>query len=156
MEITASSFYQSFKSWLQIRNYQPSTVRNYLADITKFLSFTQQKNSSALLSSIHIFSDPNLSSYLAEITPDPNSKRYLASLNKFCQFALDQHLISQNPFKSVKTQFQKPPQTQLAEILNLYQTYLQNHHKTPSTVKNYLNDIENYINFLETNSLEAH
>ena len=156
MEITAPSFHDSFKSWLQVRSYQPTTIRNYLADTTKFLTFTRTQNPSFPLSPIHIFSEPNLSAYLAEVTPDPNSKRYLASLNKFCQFALDQHLISQNPLKAVKTGFQKPPQTQVAEILNLYQTHLQNHHKTPSTVKNYLNDIENYINFLETNSLEAH
>jgi site-specific recombinase XerD len=129
----------SFKSWLATNHYSPSTIRNYLVDTNRYLQ----------TSTGDVFSPESVSSYLATIASDSNKNRYLSSLSKFFQFALDQKLITVDPLKLS----QKPKLPQPEDALADYQNYLTKKKFFPATIKNYLNDIQQFIDWLKSNSL---
>lgn len=136
-----------FHSWLKNRNYSSSTIKNYLADISKFESFIN----TSYPQTQDPFDVSLISNYLSSLTGKSNYTRYLASLKKFCQFALDQKVISANPIKkalnpSIKNPIKKD-QTQVDSILNQFSIYLKNQHKSASTVRNYLVDIQQFLNW---------
>jgi len=136
----------SFKLWLQAKNYQPTTVKNYIADTNKYLRFV--KNSK-------VFSPSTISAYITHLSGQNNAKRYLASLNKFCQFALDQNLASQNIFKAAQkiqkqTSPQPPPSIDTPHLLTQFKTHLIKQKRSISTIRNYLNDLRQYITWTKT------
>ena len=152
-----------FKLWLIAKNYSESTSRNYLADLGKYLNYVNHLPQSISLNpnnpnGIHIFSPEILSLYVSYLSDKNNSGRYLASLNQFCQFALDQHLISQNPLKSTLKQHHHPDNlatdSNLTHLTKLYEQTLINQKTSPATIKNYLNDLHQYINWLATQPLD--
>lgn len=130
----------SFKSWLISKNYSPATIRNYLADINNFFSFSLRSNIYDLTSTL---SSDNVSNYLQTIQKNPAYSRYLSSLSRFFQFAQDQSLISTNPLKAALRD--KKPSSD--EIINQYSQYLNKKHFSQSTIKNYLNDIKQFIDW---------
>ena len=138
--------FTSYQNWLKSKSYSDATIRNYLVDLKKYFLFTNS-NSDELTDKI--FDQDNLVSYFQNINQDQNYKRFLASLSKFFQFALDQQLISQNPFpKAIKIQ----PETNLEETVKLYQQRLEAKKFSISTIRNYINDIHQFINWVESGS----
>lgn len=138
--------FTSYQNWLKSKSYSDATIRNYLVDLKKYFLFT---NSDSDEVTDKIFDQDNLVSYFQNINQDQNYKRFLASLSKFFQFALDQQLISQNPFpKAIKIQ----PETNLEETVKLYQQQLEAKKFSISTIRNYINDIHQFINWVESGS----
>lgn len=136
----------SYQRWLKSKSYSEATIRNYLVDVKKYILFT---NSNLDQITDKIFDQDNLSSYIQTINQDPNYKRFLASLSKFFQFALDQHLISSNPFpKAIKAE----PEANLNDLIKLYQHQLEAKNFSISTIKNYINDIHQFINWAQNES----
>lgn len=136
----------SYQRWLKSKSYSQATIRNYLVDLKKYFLFT---NSNLDQITDKIFNQDNLSSYIQSINQDSNYKRFLASLSKFFQFALDQHLISINPFpKAIKSQ----PEVNLNDIIKLYQQQLEAKKFSILTIKNYINDIHQFINWAQNES----
>jgi site-specific recombinase XerD len=125
---------QPFKSWLINKNYSPATIRNYLSDTNQFFDFANNQD---------IFSSETVSLYLKNISKDSNYSRYLSSLSKFFQFALDQSLTKTDPLKAALKD--KKPNSD--EIINQYSEYLNKKHFSESTVKNYINDIKQFIDW---------
>lgn len=164
----------SFKSWLVSKTYSPATIRNYLSDVNAYLEFisnplslrdislkkgNQQKppflrevpeqSEGRGFNSSTIFSPDTVSVYLKKIDKDQNYSRYLSSLSKFFQFAIDQKLISVSPLKKARQ-----PKTQTPnDILLDYQSFLTKKHFSPVTIKNYLNDIRQFIDW-QQNQIE--
>jgi len=135
--------FTSYQNWLKSKSYSDATIRNYLVDLKKYFLFT---NSNLDQVTDKIFDQDNLTSYFQNINQDPNYKRFLASLSKFFQFALDQHLISSNPFsKALKSE----PDINLKEMVKLYQQQLESKKFSLSTIKNYINDIHQFINWVQ-------
>lgn len=132
----------SFRSWLVSKNYSPATIRNYLSDINAYF----ESNKTA-----DIFSPDTVSLYLQTIQKNPAYSRYLSSLSKFFQFAQDQSLISTDPLKAALKH--KKPSTD--EIINQYSQYLNKKHFSQSTIKNYLNDIKQFIDWSKNYNLES-
>ena len=131
----------SYQNWLKSRSYSDATVRNYLVDLKKYFLFTNP-NENELTD--QIFNQDNLSSYFQKINQDQNYKRFLASLSKFFQFAIDQNLIFENPFpKALKIQ----PEINLKETIQQYQQQLVVKKFSISTIRNYINDIQQFINW---------
>lgn len=126
---------KSFKNWLSQKKYSSSTIRNYLADLNKYYAFNPN---------LDHFSSSTLNLYLNSISTDQNQSRYISSLTKFFHFALDQKIIQVNPFK-------KDENISSNELLNLYQNYLNQNHFSPATVKNYLADIQQFIDWSKNN-----
>ena len=139
-QLDFTSIITSYKLWLRAKSYSSATVRNYLVDLKKYFQFSYQDNSD----SNQIFNGDNLTAYLQNINQDQNYKRFLASLSKFFQFALDQHLISENPFnQAVKAK----PESSLQDIIKLYQDQLIKKKFSISTIRNYINDVQQFINW---------
>ena len=150
-----------FKLWLQNRNYTTSTVRNYLADLGKYLSYVHHLPQVVSLditskTTVHILSPQIISLYVSYLSGKTNSRRYLASLNLFCQFALDQHLISQNPLKAaLHTPAQSGSNVSLDTLVNLWEKTLNHQQASPSTIKNYINDLNQYISWLNQTAVDT-
>lgn len=120
----------SFKSWLQKRQYNQNTIRNYLSDVNKFL-----------------LSNVNIENYLSQLLDTNGSSRQVSSLKKFIEFELDQKIISKNPIKKLLKPSHQPNQNTANYLLNQYKIFLFKHNKDELTIKNYLNDIRQYLSF---------
>jgi site-specific recombinase XerD len=129
-----------YKLWLENKNYSASTIKNYLVDLNKYLIFI--KNSDP-------FSVDTISSFVNSLNGDSNKNRYVSSLSKFLQFAQDQKLIEVNPIKKIKSKENKPSDD-IKNLLSQYQIFLGKKHFSPTTIKNYLNDIEQFIAWSKT------
>ena len=130
----------SFRPWLTANGYSASTVANYLSDIEKFFKYA---NDNALN-----FNKDTITGYIAQIADKNYSGRALASLNKFCQFALDQKIVSVNPLASSShVRASLVPVPSLEDLILAFQKHLESHHKTPATIKNYINDLHQFIDW---------
>lgn len=96
------------------------------------------------------FCPETVSAYLSTLKNDTNQNRYLSSLSKFFQFALDQKIISLNPLKIAR----KPNIPTPNDLLNDYQSFLTKKHFSLATIKNYLNDIQQFIDW-QQNKVET-
>jgi site-specific recombinase XerD len=146
----------SYKLWLQSKSYSDATIRNYLVDLRKYFLFScdsVETHDRASLPEIStkIFNQDNLSSYFQNINQDQNYKRFLASLSKFFQFALDQKLISENPFEKALKNMGEPTQS-VENIISQYQEQLEHKKFSLSTIRNYINDIHQFINWAQSSS----
>lgn len=138
--------FTSYQNWLKAKSYSDATIRNYLVDLKKYFLFT---NSDLNQISDKVFDENNLSSYFQNINQDQNYKRFLASLSKFFQFALDQRLISTNPFNIA---LKAEPEISFDETIKLYQQQLEHQKFSLSTIRNYLNDVHQFINWVKDGS----
>jgi len=132
----------SYPLWLQNHQYQSNTVRNYLQDLKTYLAFSNNQISEDLISE-----------YFQYLSSKNNSPRYLASLSVFCQFLLNQHLTDANLFKRVKKHLARQPSLDIEKLLIQYQNYLIKDSKSDLTIKNYLNDIHQYFDWLKNNEI---
>ncbi|MFA5828538.1 MAG: hypothetical protein WC841_04260 [Candidatus Shapirobacteria bacterium] len=123
----------SFHSWLEKRSYNPNTIRNYLVDTRKFIAYTEERV-------VNIFSKAAFGQYVSYLSTQNNSARRLASLNKFCQFALDQKLITSNFFKSALKKHQRPSPTKLVES---FKYYLKSQNTPQSNIRKYIKNLLN-------------
>lgn len=143
----------TYKIWLANRQYSRATIRNYLVDFGKYLSFLPSTDTQ------DIFSSEHLSSYISSISSSPNLNRYLSALNCFFEYALDQNLVSQNPLKPIIKKFHRQAEastkTDLNQLVKLYQQYLIKKNVAPATIKNYINDLHQYINWLSISNLDT-
>lgn len=147
MSQSAPNYQDSFRSWLISMTYSPATIRNYLSDVNNYFSFSQRSNINDLTT---IFSPETVSVYLKKIDKDQNYSRYLSSLSKFFQFAIDQKIISVDPLKKAK----QPKTPTPDDVLLDYQSFLTKKHFSPVTIKNYLNDIRQFIDW--QSQIESH
>jgi len=129
----------SYILWLKNHQYQSNTIRNYQQDLKTFLSLSHNE-----------VSEESISKYFIEFSSKNNSSRYLASLSTFCQFLVDQHLTDTNLFKQTKKHLQRQPSIDLEKLLIQYQNFLVKGNKSALTVKNYINDIHQYFDWLKS------
>ena len=135
-----------FNLWLKSKSYSSSTIRNYLSDINAYISFF--RNAKLEIRNLSIFSSDSVSSYLQTIQKNPAYSRYLSSLSKFFQYAIDQNLIKIDPLKLA----QKVKKPSIDDILSDYQSFLTKKHFSTSTIRNYLNDLRQFIDWSKTYS----
>lgn len=147
----------SFKHWLSTRSYQPATIRSYVQDASQFISYCQR-----LTPTLNIKQDRSLADflqvdvihrYINHLSTNNNRQRYLASLNLLCQFGINQSLISSNPIAKIRKSALKEKTVDVFSLLKkekeLFATYLSHHHFSPTTIKNYISDVDKYINWLK-------
>jgi len=141
MSQSTPTYQDPFKAWLVSKNYSSSTIRNYLSDVNAYFQFIE--NCKLKIENSNLFSPDTVNLYLKKIDKDSNYSRYLSSLSKFFQFSLDQKIISTNPLKKAK----QPKTPTPNDILKDYQSYLSKKHFSVATIKNYLNDIQQFIDW---------
>ncbi len=137
----------NFKIWLKSKKYNQGTIRNYICDINKYLRFTKKHFSSPKNSELFIFSEEAFGTYVLHVADEKNSLRYFTSLAKYSQYALEKKIIATNNFKIVRKQVLHHRNTHLDPIVQLYQTNLTHQNKTSATIKNYINDVQQFINW---------
>jgi len=141
------SVLKNFQTFLVSKNYSSSTIRNYLSDVGNYFEFVE--NCELKIENSNLFSSDVVSFYLQTIQKNPAYSRYLSSLSKFFQFAQDQDLTKTNPLKAALRD-KKPG---LDEIINQYSDFLNKKNFSQSTIKNYLNDIRQFVDWSQqTNS----
>lgn len=136
---------KSFSLWLQKRQYQSSTIRNYLQDLKIFISFSQSKISIDIIKS-----------YITYLSGKSNSKRYLASLFTFCRFLLNQHITDSNLFKQANKNDNhdfNDLSPELEDILMQYKEQLKKENKSSHTIKNYINDVRQYLDWINLHGI---
>jgi site-specific recombinase XerD len=135
-----NQFSAPYQHWLQSHQYSSATIKNYLVDLNKFLDFAKDDP----------FSVDTITRFIGSLNRDSNKNRYTSSLSKFLQFAVNQKLIDANPITKIKKQQNITPSVELDQLLSQYQSYLSKKHFSPSTIKNYLNDIQQFIDWTES------
>ena len=143
-------FITQFKNYLSSQKKNPSkiTIKNYLSDIKKFVAWYEKTfNLSFTPSSI---SPQIIELFKKDYSDDLSIKsinRYLSSLRKFFSFLLLQKKISVNPFETP----QKENQTKDLDPFHLrsFKNYLYVTDSSSLTIKNYLNDIKQFLSWTE-------
>lgn len=134
---------QNYSSWLSLQKYQTNTIRNYLLDLNIFLKL-----------SLSTLSPETITNFITTDSTQNNHSRHLASISKFCQFAQDQQLITDNPFALAKKRALNPATTRdINLLLSQFAHSLAREGKSPITIKSYLGDIHQYIHFCESQIL---
>ncbi len=102
----------------------------------------------------NVLDSKSITDFIINNSSQNNHSRHLVSISKFCQFALDQQLITENFFSLAKKHAQNPsPTRDLNLLLSQFAQSLTRDHKSPTTIKNYLGDIRQYISFCESQTL---
>jgi site-specific recombinase XerD len=135
-------YLSSFRNWLQTKNYSESTVRNYIVDLNKYFDFVI---SSSANPAKDIFAKESIAAYLTVINSDSNKDRYASSLSKFFSFCEDQKLIAKNPL--AKKAPAKDDQKEFEALIGLYEKQLKQKNFSDATIRNYINDIRQFINW---------
>ncbi len=146
-----------FKNYLQSQKNQvsPNTLKNYLADIRQFVTWVEKTQGSFNASSL---SPEIIEAYLASRKEQSNSnpeisdrsiKRHTSSLRKFASFLFATNQIKFNPFEgntSGKNSVVKDPWR-----LQDFRNYLYVFNASPLTIKNYIIDIKQFLEWVAKN-----
>lgn len=143
-----------FKNHL-LENSSKATVKNYLSDINNYFAwFTKTKM-------IDPFSDPDLffkahsfktlreykESLVNAKASSSTIKRRFAALKRFDQFTFKENLSSSKPMSEIKG-ISLPKDE---NILSGFKKYLEKTDNSQSTIKNYVSDINHFLNWTKAN-----
>ena len=170
------SLQKEFTNYLSSCGLNKISIRNYLADLNKFISwfqkFTGEKLSETSLQSSHLNLYEN---YLNSASiPETSKRRYLTTVKKFF-FFINSSLLPLNQIPLITSQPQSfiTPKNQPASFSSLSQDFNQLNHSAQTSdvlnelyrnfsaflisqglskvsVRNYLNDLEKFISWFES------
>lgn len=154
---------KSFSAYLSSENLSSVSQKNYLADLRHFLGwfiFTLSRNRKTEAgkfnpSLLRLINEALISDYkkflVVNKVATKTVNRRLSTLRKFGEFCLKQGLISENPAKKVNNQpLEVSYEDKGQEILREFKKALEEEKVAESTVKNYLADVRQFINWVET------
>jgi len=145
------------------------TIKNYLSDLRHFLGWltfylkTHSEKTKAITKKFEVD--------LATITPDiiqgyksyllqnnvpiKTANRRLSTLRKFCSFCINQGWMKENPAKKILNQkisstLQKSDKDK--QTLNKFSRDLYNSGFSKATIKNYLLDVQEFLNVISSNN----
>ncbi len=134
---------ENFQLYLIQKGSSRPTVKNYIADIRKFIKFLET-TSSFSPSAITSDSIAAYKTHLSSLQTSPSSiDRYLSSLRKFTSFLSEKKLLAINPF--LITEEKEVDIWELGGFKNALHTQ----HVSPLTVKNYFLDIKQFLSWIE-------
>lgn len=153
-------FEKGFALFLKAKGISPISQKNYLSDLRHFLSWfvLVLKSKDVDVEKISI---PSLASFITidlisryknflslNNVPPKTANRRLSTLRKFCSFCISQGWIKENPAKKVTNIARKKDQGE--EILKRFSLALKEEGTTKVTIKNYLSDIRQFLNWTKT------
>lgn len=151
-----------FKSYLQNNNFSPVSVKNYLSDVKKFLNWRRSDTSDGGApagddsSEVNIPKKQDFQNYWNKINQNSTStltlKRYQSSLRKFGQFLQDEYALSQNPAVTGRGIARNAPTKTIdpEKMLNSYEKSLEKQGMSAHTIRNYLADTRQFLDWMET------
>jgi len=151
----------AFKTYLTSQKNPPTaiTVKNYLSDVRKFLTWHQETFNQQFTS--EAFTSKAIAQYQAflqipsqtSLPAAKSAKRYISSLRKFAGFLEDSGAIAVNPFA-----LQEQPKVDLDPLfIKAFKNQLSLENASQLTIKNYLVDIKQFLDWLErVTTLSAH
>jgi len=142
----------NFKQYLEASKNPPSsiTIKNYLSDVRKFLTWYSVQFQSTFVPTD--LSSTVINGYQTAIqlrgqstfAAARSAKRYISSLRRFTDFLIATGQTTNNPFlESVSHQTMTDP-----FFLKEFNGYLFTEHAKPLTIKNYIADLKQFINWL--------
>jgi integrase/recombinase XerD len=147
---------RNFKLYLlHSKNLTERTVKNYLVDFRHFIDWL--KNSQGNLSQVEELgqihqkiTSKTLKKYQTYLSATDLAKstvkRRLSTLRIFCQFLLDQNLIKTDPSFGLENPSETgPKQEKINQLTTKFERYLKSQDASQNTVKNYLADVKNYL-----------
>src|SRR5258708_2224277 len=142
----------NFKDYLFTQKKPPSkiTIKNYIADVKKFINWYERSYSlafttSTLTSRVITTYDAYLKAGQHDSLPAARSmKRYFSSLRRFSAFIKESGAITEDPFEAKKKVIVIADPYYLKEFNN----YLFTEHASSLTMKNYTADIRQFIDWL--------
>jgi site-specific recombinase XerD len=137
----------SFSKNLEGRHASKVTIKNYVADIRKFIRFIQDSHHRDFtLSDFTTDTIAGYKSYLQSTqTSISSQERYLSSLRKFASFLHEEHKIPFNPFSASNME---KKEIDLWAISQFKQNLIL-HKASDLTVKNYILDIKQFLSWVE-------
>jgi len=143
---------REFKNHLLIQKNPPShlTIKNYLSDVRRFInwfektytiSFEPQQLSTDVISRFQ--RETQLTGH-SSLPAASSLKRYLSSLRKFAAFLEESGAINNNPFLQLQQSLHQTDPFFFKEFKN----YLFTEHASRLTIKNYLADLKQFIDWL--------
>jgi site-specific recombinase XerD len=152
---------KTFTIYLKTQGFSAITVRNYLCDLRHFLGWMELSLRGQNLPFTP--EEPQLlgqyfnqalvekyRSYLAcNQLPVSTINRRLSTLRTFAQFCLSQAWIVENPTKEINNiQHTTNNKGNQGKILEEFKDYLEAQKTSSNTIKNYLADIREFLNFV--------
>ncbi len=155
------SILAQFKNYLKKQNLSSVSVRNYLADVRRFLRWTKKISPKGVTPCENLNPSkgvtPNeigLQSYRQHLIDSNTSlktaNRYLSSLRKFGQFLQESGLAEKNPAEGLESVKLPAASSQQPEkIISDFEKDLLEEKLSAATVKNYLVDTRQFLDWLE-------
>ncbi|OGD54154.1 hypothetical protein A3J78_00625 [Candidatus Beckwithbacteria bacterium RBG_13_35_6] len=150
----------NFKNYLEDKKLSKISVKNYLSDIRHFIYWSAKNKILVLEKSVF---EKYKQCLLNNNKPIKTINRYLASLRKYGRFLKEENLIQQNPALGLKNinptlhrsgAGQVKPRTKIkfagsTELIDNFKAYLNKEKIKPATVKNYISDVNQFLNWME-------
>jgi len=143
---------QPFITYLETtRGLNPVSIKNYVSDFTQFAAWVEKTTGDNSFDTSKIdyqlienFKKQLLSKEIAKSTV----KRKLATLRAFCQFCLNQKIITVDPSLPVRNPIKKTSELEKTKRLaSSFSTWLKAQGASKNTVKNYIADVKSYLNW---------
>ena len=144
------SLESSFRFYLQNnRGLSLVSIKNYLSDYRQFVRWLEEQSAEYKFdpSKINHQTLENFKTYLlSRKIAKTTVKRKLATIRVFCQFCLNQQLLTVNPALELENPKQKSIfKTNLEQVSTKFSRWLKQDGASKNTIKNYLADIKNYL-----------
>ena len=139
-----------FKQYLIAQRVSPNTLRNYLADLRNFTAWVEKEyqfRDEAVLAKIDSATAIRYQAYLNSLSLSTSTiNRRLSTLKKLKAFAQSKGLVTHS---QLEIQPQAPLNSQKT-LLKEFEAELKKKHTSPNTRKNYLSDVNHFLNWLGT------
>ncbi len=136
-----------FKNYLAKQKLSPATLKNYVSDVDQFLAWLAGELQEAAIEPVQLTASvfQNYGRWLnaAENHIHPaTAERYLSGLRRFGEFLNAAKLTDANPAADLKPTAIDPT---LDQVVNDFRNELVRQNLAPSTVKNYVSDVHQYL-----------
>jgi len=155
-----SNLEADFLLFLKSANIAEITLKNYLSDINHFFGwlefYLKSKNLQFTIYNSQFvtkwFTQEIIREYknflAANNIPRKTVNRRLSTLRKFGSFCVSQQWLKENPAKQIANVTEHGTANMEHEgVLREFETSLKNEGQTPVTIKNYLSDIRQFLNW---------
>ena len=141
-----------FKAYLVNKKLSKASIKNYISDVRQFMTWSANGTFDVTSATAY----KNYHSYLLSLhLPPATFNRYLATLRSFGAFLKTEKLLMFNPtigLENISKDIKRTtkPVNQEQKLLIKFHMSLEKEKLSRSTIKNYLSDVRQFLEFLKT------